>query len=68
MRNPFLLLKILWDQTVKNPDKDFGKVLDGPFAYDGPNHWTIVIKDEPTDSDYVARGFGRREDAERLPT
>ncbi len=45
-----------------------GKVVDGPFAFDGPNQWTIIVKDEDTDPDFLTRGFGRRRDAERLPT
>jgi tyrosinase len=52
------------------PDKpeDAGKVVDGPFAHDGPNHWTINVKDEPQDPDYLDRGFGRISGSERLPT
>ena len=42
--------------------------MDGPFAFDGPNHWTIIVKDEDTDPDFLTRGFGRRRDAPRLPT
>lgn len=42
--------------------------MDGPFAFDGPNHWTIVVKDEPNDPDFLTRGLGRRPDAPRLPT
>lgn len=45
-----------------------GKVLDGPFAFDGPNHWTINIKDDPSDASYLERGFGRRNDAAVLPS
>jgi tyrosinase len=52
----------------ENTGTDFGKVLDGPFAFDGPNHWTIVVKDESSDPDYLTRGFRRRSDAQRLPT
>jgi tyrosinase len=49
-------------------DNSPGKVLDGPFAHDGPNNWTIVVKDEAGDPDYLTRGIGRRPDARRLPT
>jgi tyrosinase len=49
-------------------DNSPGKVLDGPFAHDGPNSWTVVVKDEPTDPNYLTRGLGRRADALRLPT
>jgi tyrosinase len=45
-----------------------GKVMDGPFAFDGPNHWTITIKDDPTDPPYLQRGFGRMNNARNLPT
>ena len=45
-----------------------GKVVDGPFAFDGPNHWTITIKDDPVDPSYLERGLGRRTDALHLPT
>ena len=45
-----------------------GKVVDGPFAFDGPNHWTITIKDDPADPSYLERGLGRRTDALHLPT
>ncbi|MBA3978388.1 MAG: tyrosinase family protein [Nitrosopumilus sp.] len=36
-------------------DNSPGKVLDGPFAYNGPNNWTIVVKDESSDPDYLTR-------------
>jgi tyrosinase len=52
----------------QSDEGDPGKVIDGPFAFDGPNHWTIVVKDEETDPDFLTRGFGRRGDALRLPT
>lgn len=49
-------------------DNSPGKLMDGPFALDGPNHWTLVIKDEPNEPDYLTRGLARRSDARRLPT
>jgi tyrosinase len=44
-----------------------GKVIDGPFAYDGPNKWTINFKDDPSDPPYLERGFGRINNAKKLP-
>jgi tyrosinase len=49
-------------------DNSPGKVIDGPFAYEGPNHWTLVVKDSAEDPNHLTRGFGRRPDARRLPT
>jgi tyrosinase len=45
-----------------------GKVTDGPFAHDGPNNWTINFKDDPSDPPYLERGFGRINNAKKLPT
>ncbi len=52
----------------ESSDDGSGKVLDGPFAFDGPDNWKIVVKDQSTDPDFLARGFGRRADAVNLPT
>jgi tyrosinase len=46
-----------------------GKVVDGPFAYDGPNHWTLNIfpHDDPDDRyPYLRRQFAAG--APTLPT
>ncbi len=49
-----------------------GKVNDGPFAYDGENHWTINVTDPMEDHSgphppkYLTRGLGRLSDA-RVP-
>lgn len=45
-----------------------GKVADGPFAFDGPNHWTIKVKDNPGDPDFLQRNFGADPTATALPT
>jgi tyrosinase len=45
------------------------KVQDGSaFASNGPAHWTVKVKDNLGDPDYLRRGFGRRMDAMNLPT
>lgn len=44
------------------------KVADGPFAFDGPNHWTIKIKDNPFDPDFLQRAFGADMTAPSLPS
>src|SRR5918995_2282836 len=43
-------------------DQEFpGKVIDGPFAYDGPNKWTLNIlphdDDPPNQNPYLRREF-----------
>ena len=53
------------------PDGDpasAGKVTSGPFAFDGPNQWKILSKDDPGDPDYLARSFGTDPTAMQLPT
>jgi tyrosinase len=52
-------------------DQDFpGKVMDGPFAYDGPNKWTLNIlphdDDPPNKNPYLRREFAVG--ASSLPT
>ncbi len=52
-----------------------GKVIDGPFAFDGPNHWTlnvnvndpIVNRNNPAAKNFLTRGFGRIRDSNQLP-
>jgi len=45
-----------------------GKVTTGPFAHDGPNAWTLLAKDDPSDPDYLRRAFGVDATAMELPT
>ena len=42
--------------------------MEGSFAFDGPDYWTINVKDADIDQDYLMRGFGRRRNAPQLPT
>jgi tyrosinase len=45
------------------------KVTDGPFAFDGPNHWTIVVKDpQGNPPNFLQRSFGADPTAPNLPT
>lgn len=44
------------------------KVPDGHFAFDGPNHWTIRVKDDPGDPEFLQRDFGADPTARFLPT
>lgn len=46
---------------------DDGKVTTGRFAHDGPDAWTIEVKDAPTDPDYLQRSFGTDPTAMQLP-
>src|SRR5262249_48570557 len=43
--------------TNGNPSAD-DKVTDGPFAFDGPHHWTIQVLDAPGSPPYLQRRFG----------
>ncbi len=43
------------------------KVTDGPFAFDGPNHWTLKVTDSPGDPNYLQRDFGGAPNAISLP-
>jgi len=52
---------------VGNPEEP-GKVVDGPFAFDGPNNWKVNVKDEDSVPDFLQRGLGRMSDAQNLPT
>ncbi|HEX3280571.1 MAG TPA: tyrosinase family protein [Pyrinomonadaceae bacterium] len=47
---------------------DDDKVKTGPFAHDGPNAWTIKIKDSNFDPDFLQRSFGTDPTAMNLPT
>lgn len=53
--------------------EDPGKVVDGPFAFDGPNNWTINVNDPmdnhagPNPPKYLTRGLGRMSAAKTLP-
>jgi tyrosinase len=44
------------------------KVMDGPFAFDGPHHWTIKVKDSPSDPQFLQRDFGADFTAPSLPS
>jgi len=44
------------------------KVTTGPFAHEGPNHWTIMVKDDAGDPDYLEREFGVDPTAPAPPT
>lgn len=46
---------------------DSDKVKTGPFAHDGPNHWTIKVKDDFY-PDFLQRSFGTDPTAMTLPT
>jgi len=50
-----------------NPQEP-GKVVDGPFAFDGPNNWTLKVKDDNSIPDFLQRGMGRMSNAQNLPT
>jgi tyrosinase len=47
---------------------DSHEVKTGPFAHDGPNTWTLNVKDNPGDPDYLQRSFGTDPTAMSLPT
>lgn len=54
--------------TNGDPQQD-RKVTDGPFAFDGPSHWTLKVNDEPTDPEYLQRDFAEAQNqALALPT
>lgn len=67
-----------WTDTASSPfTTDFlggngsgtnQKVADGPFAFDGPNHWTIKVKDDPSDANFLQRDFGADMTAPSLPS
>jgi tyrosinase len=56
----------------KTDPQDPLKVKDGPFAIDGPNHWTLNMTDSDSQGNpgpnYLQRGFGRDPSAKKLPT
>jgi tyrosinase len=39
-----------------NPNQN-RKVTDGPFTFDGPNHWTLNVTDNQGDPNYLQRDF-----------
>jgi tyrosinase len=43
-------------------------VVDGPFASNAPAHWTIKVKDSPSDPSFLQRNFGADPTATALPT
>jgi tyrosinase len=47
---------------------DSDKVKTGPFARDGANAWTLRVKDDPGDPDFLQRSFGTDPTAMTLPT
>ena len=47
---------------------DSDKVKTGPFAHDGPNHWTIKVKDHSPDPEFLQRSFGTDSTAMALPS
>jgi len=71
--SPFTL-DFLGPDGDRNDPEDQLKVNEGPFAHDGPNHWTINVNDHPDNPgdpplpNYLRRGLGRRADAQDLPT
>jgi tyrosinase len=71
--SPFTL-DFLGPDGDRNDPQDPLKVNEGPFAHDGPNHWTINVNDPPDEPgapalpNYLRRGFGRRADAQNLPS
>jgi tyrosinase len=65
--SPFTLDFLGPDGDTTDPNDPL-KVNQGPFSFDGPNNWTITVKDNNSDPDYLQRGFGRRLDAQNLPT
>jgi tyrosinase len=71
--SPFTL-DFLGPDGDRNDPQDPLKVNEGPFAYDGSNHWTINVNDPPDEPgapalpNYLRRGLGRRADAQNLPS
>lgn len=44
------------------------QVQTGPFAFKAPAHWTLIVKDQPGDPDFLQRQFGADITAQNLPT
>ena len=44
------------------------QVQTGPFAFRSPARWTLIVKDQPSDPDYLQRQFGADSTAPSLPT
>ncbi len=68
-----------WPDNASNPftndllggngdHADQDKVKTGPFAHDGPNHWTINVRDSNSDPNFLQRSFGTDPTAMQLPT
>jgi len=68
-----------WPDVASNPftpaflgsngdPSDSDKVKTGPFARDGANAWTLKVKDDPSDPDFLQRSFGTDATAMTLPT
>ena len=62
--NPFTIDFLGGDGDPAQNDK----VTTGRFAFDGPDHWRLVSKDDPGDPDFLARSFGSDPTAMSLPT
>lgn len=68
-----------WPDSASNPftvdflggdgdPTDSDKVKTGPFTKDGPNAWTLAVKDDAADPDFLQRSFGTDATAMSLPT
>src|SRR5215470_2065608 len=68
-----------WPDAASNPftadllggdgdSADSDKVKTGPFAKNGPNAWTLKVKDSSGDPDFLQRSFGTDATAMSLPT
>lgn len=68
-----------WPDSASNPltpgflggdgdPADSDKVKTGPFAHDGANAWTLKVKDDSGDPDFLQRSFGTDPTAMTLPT
>ena len=44
------------------------QVETGPFAFTADTHWTLVVKDDPHDPNFLQRQFGADTTAQHLPT
>ena len=44
------------------------QVQTGPFAFKAPARWTLIVKDQQSDPDYLQRQFGADSTAQSLPT
>jgi tyrosinase len=46
----------------------YKQVQTGPFAFKAPARWTLIVKDQPGDPDFLQRQFGADSTAQNLPT